>query len=40
MFERRIKLSSKIETYMAETESAMQETVGKMINYAVNSFPK
>lgn len=40
MFERRIKLSSKIETWMAETESAMQETVGKMINYAVNSFPK
>ena len=40
LFEQRVKHSDKIECWLQGVEANMQETVGKLINYAVSTFPK
>ena len=41
LFEKKVPYSNtKVECWLQGTESAMQETVGKLINYSVNTFPK
>ncbi len=41
MLERRVELSNdRAEVWLQALEGSMQETVGKMIHYAVSSFPK
>ena len=41
MFERRVELGNeRAETWLGALEGTMQDSVGKMIHFAVSSFPK
>lgn len=40
MFEKPVEYSDKPDQWLLKVESSMQDTIGKMINYAVASFPK
>lgn len=39
LFERAVKMIGGVEEWLVKVEEGMQETVAKMINYAVSSFP-
>jgi hypothetical protein len=40
LFEKSVEFSEKPDSWLLKVETSMQETIGKMINYAVASFPK
>ena len=40
LFEKKINITEKPESWLQKVEMSMQETIGKNINYAVASFPK
>ena len=40
LFEKPVEFTDKPDQWLLKTESSMQDTIGKMINYAVASFPK
>jgi len=41
LFEKKVNYhQSKPEIWLQNAETSMQETIGKLINYAVNTFPK
>lgn len=40
LFEKKVTVSDKPESWLQKVEQSMQETIGKNINYAVASFPK
>lgn len=40
LFEKKVSITEKPELWLQKVELAMQETIGKSINYAVASFPK
>ena len=40
LFEKSVPMREGVEKWLIKVEESMQETVAKMINYAVSSFPK
>ncbi len=39
LFERPVPMVNGVESWLADVEKSMQETVTKMLSYAVSSFP-